>query len=247
MTVADRDAPVRLGSLLELVHCALDQVTTFEAEFRDWTKPVPSLTVLVGRELDVAPAREPKRFRWHGGGPFPRPTQVTRHIWFKSPGSLRVEIRQNGNLVRLGIRDGSRWWRWDKNDGASAGDATGPSAGGGMPSLLDLSLITPARVLGWLRLEPAGAGRRAGRKVIVARGWPRQHAEPPQPIHQELEFDAEHGTMLRSATFVNGQRVQSTEATTIEYARRVDPARFVYSSPSRAPAQVVEDPSAWRG
>ena len=100
-----------------------------------------------------------------------------------------------------------------------------------MPPLLDPPLLTPARVLGWLRLEHHGASMRAGRNVVIARGWPRHRAESAPRMYQELEFDAEHGTMVRSATFVNGCCVQCSEATMIKYACAVDPTHFVYTSP----------------
>lgn len=233
MTLAGPPTPPQLGELLELLDGALDRVTTFEAEFRDWARPEPSLTLLVGSDLGAADRGDTTGLHWRGGGPFPSAQQITRHIWFRSPASLRVEIRRHRRLVRFGIRDDNRWWRWDERNGASEGHMTGPPPVAPLPPLLDPPLLTPARVLARTRLEVHGIGTRAGRKVLLARGRARAPGASAPGICQELEFDAEHGIMLRAATLINEQCVESMEALSIEYSGALEPALFEYAIPGR--------------
>lgn len=221
--------PPRLGTLLELLDGALDQVTTFEGEFRDWARPEPSLTMLVGRGPGAGERGDTANLRWRGGGPFPFAQQLMRHIWFRSPASLRVEMRRNHRLVRFGIRDGTRWWRWDEREGDSEGEVTGPAPVSPLPPLLDPPVLTPARVLARTRLETHGVGVRAGRNVVLAHGRMRGLTAPSPGIRHELEFDAEHGIMLRAATFVNERCVESMEALSIEFDGALEPALFEHA------------------
>jgi bifunctional enzyme CysN/CysC len=63
---------------------------------------------------------------------------------------------------------------------------------------------------------------------------------------QECEFDAEHGTLLRFASFRDGQLVQSSEAVRIDYGCRIDPGRFVYADPRVEPAVPTGNAHAQR-
>lgn len=216
----------RIG-LLELLNTALDDVTTFEADYRDWLLPAPSLSLLATSSGAEAQPDEPVTLRWRGGGPFPKRVESRRRIWYAAPDQLRVEILRDGRVRRVGVRDGPRWWRWDEAAGADAGDASATEGSRPLPPLLDPPLVRPVRLLGWVRLDELGAGRRAGREVLTAVGRPRDRwvAERGHARH-EFEFDAEHGTILRTATYADRRCVQLTEAQAIAYGCSFGPELF---------------------
>jgi len=95
-----------------------------------------------------------------------------------------------------------------------------------MPLLVDPPMLCPARLIASLRLEPAGVGVRAGREVVQARGLLR-HKPPSAPaVMFELEFDAEHGTMLRYAAIEDGVCRLLTQVLEITYDVPIGPEQF---------------------
>lgn len=233
---APADGPVG-GDLLELLHDALGKVTTLKAEYRDWSRPAPSLSLVAEMGGSEGEGLAP-RLRWGGPGPFSRPREARRTIHLNSAGQLRVEVRRNGRLERLGLCDGANWWRWSEERGADSGDAVLADGHWALPPLLDPPLLTPARLPGWLRLSAAGTAHRAGRRVLCARGAPRKVSTVArQSLSYELEFDAEHGMMLRLAAFVDQQCVHLTEAIMVEYGCELDSELFVW--PPKAMAELA--------
>ncbi|MDQ2759020.1 MAG: hypothetical protein M3Y17_00915 [Actinomycetota bacterium] len=229
-----------LAELLELLHDAHGRLSSFEAEYRDWSQPRPSRELVVDRS-EIANGRF--RGRWRGAGPWPTEIVATRRFWLQRPDRLRVEELRNHRLVRLGIRDDAQWWRWDQVEGASSGKAsmTGADAGT-LPPLLSPPLLDPVRLVAGLRFEPAGVGERTGRKVLRARARRRGQPSSCDRVSLELEFDAEHGTVLRRAGFEDGQCVQLTEALAVRYGPEIDPERFAFLSPDGKPAREIEAP-----
>ncbi len=223
-----------LAKLLELLYSAPEQVSSLQVEFREWSHPRPSYELIVS-----ADELHDGRPRWRGAGPWPRETLRIRRIWFVASGRLRVEILRNQTLERLGVRDGSDWWRWDEVDGAIAGE-TGAIEGAPLPPLLDPPVLEPVRLIPALRFEPTGSGVRADRDVLLARAWPREPSRARGGLSYELEFDAEHGTMLRRAVSEDGQVFQVTEALQVRYGGEIDAERFVFVAPDGQPAQSVE-------
>jgi hypothetical protein len=229
-----------LGDLLELIHNAHAHVGTLEAEYREWTKPRPSLDLSVARgelgELKVS---------WREAGPFPRTLATTRRVWVRAPGHVRVEVVYGRQLVRIGVRDGSGWLRWDRTHGAMRGDLSEYEDGQSMvaPPLLFPPLIEPARLLAALSFEPAGKSKRLGRDVLVAHARPRYTSSPAERL--ELEFDAEHGTIVRRTTLEGDEPVSETEAVAVRYGSPIEPNRFELSLPDRQ--LVVQSGSQQRG
>jgi hypothetical protein len=226
-----------LGQLLELLHDAHRRLGTFEGEYRDWTRPRPSLEVIIERsEVDGR-----QRMQWRGAGPFPVATATERRIWLQRPDSLRIEIVSGTKLVRFGVLTQARWWRWDAVHGSDMGTApVDASDGWSVPPLLSPPLLEPVRLLAPLRLQPSGRGTRAGREVVCARGSPRQPARTAQALAFELEFDAQHGTMLRCAALEKDQLVSVSEAVEVRYGSHVDKQRFVFVSPDGKPARPLQ-------
>jgi bifunctional enzyme CysN/CysC len=223
-----------LAQLLELLYRAHERVSCLHAELYDWSHPAPSYELIVdGDGLAGGPAR------WQPPGPWPKESVSSRRLWFVPPERLRVEIMRNHALVRLGVRNGSAWWRWDDAAGAIAGEAA-VEAAPGLPPLLDPPLLSPARLIPALLLEPTGMGVRAGREVLLARACPRvQPRAGGGVLSYELEFDAEHGTILRRAAFKDGRCFAVTEALQIRYGGDIADERFVFAAPDGQPAQRV--------
>jgi hypothetical protein len=206
-----------LGFLLELLHDADPRARTLQAEFRGWSVLSPGPDVVVKRD-----GEGPERLRWRSGAPWPQTVQDRRRLWSDGPDRLRVELWQEAELVRLGVRAGPRWWRWDRDAGESAGSLDDHPW---LPPLLDPPALSPARLIAFLRLEPAGVGERAGRRVLMAHGFPRA-ARSRGDVCFELEIDAEHGTLVRRARLLAGRCVDLSEAKEVRYELPIDRSRF---------------------
>ena len=249
-----RTGSVSLPGLLQLLDSALADVPTLEVELRDWTRPKPTLSARVERNTAEPDSPKVARLSGLGAGPFPRPTETTRKIWMASPDRLRVEVSRNGQVIGRAVRVGTRWWRWDVAGGTEAGEAASEDGVPAPPQALDPPLLTPMRLLGWLRLHDVAAGCRAGRAVLAARGSRRQRwTAGERRLRYELEFDAEHGTMLRLATYQGRQCVQLTEATGVVYGHDLDTELFVIppvglaETPPSVGRRSVNEPLSNRG
>lgn len=219
------------ADLLELLDSAHERVASLEAEFRDWTRPRPTTEVLVD-----ANERLEAKLRWRGAGPWPRHIVRTRRVWAVVPSDLRVEVLADDRLLRFGIRTQGHWWRWDETAGAITGEIEPSGGGPTVPPLLDPALLNPVALLPLLRLEVAGVGVRAGRRVLIARGAPRRRARTHS---YEFEFDSEHGTILRRAMFVAGICSELTEAVRVSYDTEIDAKAFIFQAPDGQPAIPV--------
>jgi hypothetical protein len=226
-----------LGALLELIHDAHSRLTTFEAEYRDWNRPRPSLELRVERS-ELGDARP----RWRGAGPFPAPVAHTRRIWLNASGALRVEVASGHELRKLGVLGVDRWWLWDRDSGAVS-DALmldRPAGGTPAPALLTPPLLSPASLLAALRFDVVGPAVRAGREVIRARAVPRRPQAAARALLYELDFDAEHGTVLHRVALERGHVVSLTEADAVAYKGPIEQGRFVFTSPDGQPVREVQ-------
>jgi hypothetical protein len=217
-----------LGDLLELLHNAHSRVTTFEVEYRDWGRRLPSTELTVVASADGRP-----KLNWRGGGPWSEQVIRTRRIWLERPHRMRVEILENEILVRLGVRDREGWWIWDAQEGTTNGLLMPDEEGFiTLPPTLAPPVLTLHRMLATLRFEPTGVGERAGRPVMRARARPREQLPARSEFALELELDAEHGSLLRRVDFEDGERVWDREAHQVIYDSHIDPECFVFSEPS---------------
>lgn len=226
-----------LGALLELLYRAHEYASSVQAEFRDWDQFHESSTVVVEANKNDTPT-----LRWRGAGPQLATTECTRHIWFASPDRLRVEVRRRDrSLVRLGVRNGSRWWRWDRQAGGASGTMTG--GGGPLPPLLSPLVLRPARLIPTLELDVTGDGVCAGREVVVVHARPSESPAEPHELSFRLQFDAEHGTLLRREILEDGRCLQLTEALRVSYDVEMDPERFVFAPRDQtAPVSAAQPP-----
>lgn len=222
-----------LGALLEVIHDAHNRLSTLVAEYQDWVRPQATLEMTVDRV-----GLEGAHLQWRGGGPFPRAAVSTRRIWSKRPNCLRVEVRRNNTLTLLAVLKEGQWWRWGQNEGAVTAEARSDGrAELALPPLLTPALLEPARLLATFSLKPAGYGWRAGRDVVCADALARDSSSPGVAQKYELEFDIEHGTMLRWAALEEGTLVRVTEAISIAYHVRIAPERFEFVAPDGSPVR----------
>lgn len=215
------------ADLLLLMDQAHEHVDTLEIVYDEWEARRASNQVRFDRS-----ARGTLQARWVGGGPQPHKSATTRRIWFQSPNRLRVEIHGASRLLRLGVRQGPAWSRWDFVEGTSRGAERPDVPGSPIPPFLAPALLTPTRLLSHLRLRPSGEGVRAGRPVRHATGRLRSVDRSVPATTFEFEFDAEHGTVLRRATIEEGEQVELTVATEVAYNRRIEPKHFVFDPPT---------------
>lgn len=229
----------KLAKLLELLDSAPEEVSSFTADLREWSNPRPTHQLVLGR--DDSRSGHP---RWRGPGPWPTQILRTRRIWFVSPALVRVEILRNDVVEWLGVRDETKWWRWDRDNGATSGEIPLVDGVPFPPPMLDPPLLSPVRLISALRLEPVGVGIRADRDVLIARAWPRGTPPSQGPLSYEFEFDAEHGTVLRRAVFEDRRCVQVTEAVEVLYEGRIDREQFVFVAPNGQQVRRIEMPDA---
>ena len=169
------------------------------------------------------------------------PLAVRRRVWFEPPDRVRIEVMHGPTTIRVGVRNGDSWWRWDADDGESAGDL---AQGAPLPALLDLHLLEPARLLSTTWFEVIGTGRRASRDVLQARGTPRRNSDGVER-RLEFEFDLEHGTPLHVSTFESGEQVNLTETISVEYGLSIDPTVFVFDADRASGATPSNRQTVW--
>ncbi len=224
-----------LGDLLELLHDAHARVETFAVDYHDRQYRPSSSDVVVSDAGDG-----PLQLNWRAGGPWAGDLVRTRRIWLQHPDRLRVEILEGEMLIRLAVRAGSRWWRWDELNGATSGSLEPDEHGvARLPPLLAAPLSAVHRLPGTVRLEPTGAGERAGRPVLRADARPRRHPPGRGSLVYELEFDAEHGSLLRYAEIEDGFCVRERVAIEVLYGSGIDPACFVFAEPDKVDGDLA--------
>jgi hypothetical protein len=224
-----------LGELLELLHDAHTDIRTFEIEFSDWVLRRPSNTV----EVSYSETGKP-RLGWLGAGPWATPGLTTRRVWLQMPNLLRVEVLQGNTLVELGVRNGISWWRWAAERGTTRGEAQPDERGiSTIPQLVVAPVVDVRRLIGVMRFEPAGTGERAGRTVVCARGLPRRQPPGRGELSYALEFDAEHGSLLRRAEFEDGECTVDRRAREVLYNSEIKAECFEFAAPDDIGSSVT--------
>lgn len=214
-----------LRDLLALLHDADRLTETFVGEVQDWLSPRKSGVLVAGHD-DRAGHR--RRISPTGAGLFARDEHSLRRVWLKRPDLVRVELLQAGRLMRLGVRNGRTWSRWDHDLGYTSGDGSADSP---VPPLLDPMFLSPARLIGLFRFEAIAEDTRGGVRVVIAHATRRDAPPEGKDISYEFVVDARHGSILRSAAFDAGRCVRSTEVLTAQFDVAVDRDRFVFREP----------------
>ena len=108
-----------------------------------------------------------------------------------------------------------------------------------MPQLLVAPVLDVRSLLQVMRFEPVGTGERAGRKVLLARANPRSVPPNRGALSYELEFDAEHGSLLRRAEFEDGECTLEREAREVLYNSEIKTECFVFEAPDGSGSPVT--------
>jgi hypothetical protein len=229
-----------LAELLELLHGADAPFETLYGRFRTWHHHERAQEAFkayaAGRAISG-------RF---GRGELPVETEDFLTLWRQQPDRARME--RDGSY---GVRAGDRWWLWMEQTGAisNEGDDSAQSHVGQELR----SLLSPAPLLGPLRLEPAGRSERAGREVIVVNGRLRDSGHPAEDsfaLHElglgadryRLEVDAERGMVLASQALFEDAPFSEITALELTLDEPLDPVLFEFSPPEgeevRAPLEI---------
>ncbi len=212
---------LEFSQLLELLYNAHRDVHAMFVETRDWGRQEATDTVTLQPDADGR-----MRLRWMGAGPFDQQVRSGRRVWFVPPDRVRVEVLQGNVIKRTVVRDGEAWWRWDCDDGESAGDLT---QGGAIPPLLDVPLLNPARLLSSMWFEVRSDCTRAGRAAIATTAVPRYESNGNERRF-ECEFDVEHGTLLHMVTHEAGERISATEVLRADYDPEITDKTFTFAT-----------------
>jgi adenylyl-sulfate kinase len=208
------------SELLTLLYEAHRGVRAMTMEIRDWQRRDANYALIVQTGGDAG-----LRLRWLDGGPDAAPLVSERRLWFEAPDRVRVEVTHDGNLIRVAVRDGEAWWRWDPEEGEAVGSIS--ETGGTLPPLLDSLQVDPARLLSSTWLDAIGTRQRASRDVVHVQGVPRfQHL--PTGRRMEFDFDREHGTPLLVAAFDGEEPLSAAEVRHVVYGNEVDSEIFSF-------------------
>jgi hypothetical protein len=214
-----------LGELLTLIHNSDTRWHRFAGEFRDWLRPEPSTVLTVTRKDGPRP-------RWQGAGPFPKAVTIHRRIRAEQPDRIRVEMFHGRQLVRVGVRSGDRWCRWDVAAGLDEGQITEmPDPTTSPPPLLRPPLLSPTVLVPTLRFEPVGVGTVVGRDVVIARATPRVRGLSPDARSYEFSFDSCTGIVLRRTRMAGDTVLELTEALSAAFDGGAPPTTFDTNAP----------------
>ena len=181
------------------------------------------------------------------GGPEPEVYESQVRIWLEKPNRIREEREGTNAWPQLGIRDGRRWWTYDRNWGAMSNDDD-PSVGSGVGESVR-HLFDPAPLLAAVELEPVGRLEFADRPAIRARARPRPRDEHGPDLaagrlghgadEYELVVDGERGVLLRTAALLDGEPFAVLEVVQTAFDERFPPETFVFVPP---PGEEVRSP-----
>jgi hypothetical protein len=221
-----------LGDLLELLHGAEEPFQSLAVTWRVWRHHERSHRAFLawaersGGQVATA----------YGPGQEPDESTETVREW-REGDKVREEDSRDGAYA---VRVGEIWWRWHPLRGAMSNEDDRGTGGVGERHSVWLS---PARLLGVLRLRVVGAGEVARRATIEVEAIPRAvtagdppwfelHELGPGAERYVLQVDAERGLLLAASAFFEGEPFQVKEAVEIVFDEPIDPERFVFVAPS---------------
>lgn len=230
-----------LGDLLELMHTAPERSRSVRLTVREWNH-LARAAAAFERWTRASQGRAQALFGHTGG--HPEESTTTYRLWWEGPGRFREQIGAPDPRHEL-VRDGERWWAASPDWGVVSSE----SEGGGPQQSALAHLVEPGRLLGALRLEPAGSRNVAGRDALTAAGTPRPGDDGAGlVIHRlgagaesiELAIDAERGIALHIAALFDREPFHSFEVTDIAFDETFPAETFVYSG------QAGDVPTPWR-
>jgi len=227
-----------LGDLLELIYGAGERWRTVRLTIREWQHPGRTQRAIerLNQQQGAGGMRQVMVYG-HSGGPEPEEIEHIVRVWLDGD-RAREEREGPYAFPALGVRDGTQWWMYSKEHGASTNEGDpGHQSGIGEQAL---GLLEPAHVLGALRLEPAGEVEAAGRPALLVRGTTRgRDREGAFALFRlgagadeyELVFDRQRGVLLRTTSLLDGLPLSSVEVLEIAFDEEFPPETFRFELP----------------
>lgn len=227
-----------IGDLLELIYGAGDRWRTVRLTLRHWHHPGRAREAVERHHRERATSGA-RLVALYGGAGGPEPDEIEHIVRVWLDGDRAREERDGPYAFpRLGVRDGSQWWLYSREHGASRNEGDpNHTSGIGEQALM---LLRPAHVLAGLRLERAGEVEVAGRPALLVHGTPRsREREAAFALFQlgfgadayELAFDRERGVMLRTTSLLDGLPLTATEVLEIAFDEEFPPETFRFELP----------------
>lgn len=235
----DYDRPVSdLGDLLELIYGASDRWRTVRLTLREWHHSGRTREAIerLSREQATGGSRQVMLYG-ATGQPEPEEIEHVLRVWLDGD-RAREEREGPFAFPSLGVRDGTRWWLYSKEHGASTNEGD-PNHTSGIGEQA-LGLLEPQHVLGALRLEPVGEAQAAGRSALLVRGTPRSREREGGfalfrlgfgADEYELVFDRERGVLLRTTSLLDGLPLSTVEVLEIAFDEEFPPDTFRFELP----------------
>jgi hypothetical protein len=109
-------------------------------------------------------------------------------------------------------------------------------------------IYDPSNALLMVSLEPLGRATHAGREAIRVKAWPKDDIDPNHPLSEllwawadeyELLVDAERGSMLRVAAWIDGRQLMIREVTQVVFDETIPDDIFEFTPPPGVKIQYV--------
>jgi hypothetical protein len=233
-----------LGELLRLLHDAADPFRTVEATYRTWRhqgrQREASLAYAEEQERRGASIMTSRPVGMGSGDPGPSETEETLRIWRDGP-RIREEHhggRQDGNY---GVTDGTLFWSWSEDMGASSNQED-PRLGNVIGQQLEF-MLNPNCLLGLLRFRVTGHSEVAGRPTVTAYATarptdPRRGTFPTElhglgagAHHYEFEVDQQRGVLLGVTAIRDGQPFRRITTLAIRFDEPIPTETFQFALP----------------
>jgi outer membrane lipoprotein-sorting protein len=244
----------QLGDLLEVVHSSRRSFKTFRGHYRLWRdERLAQEAFLAAAEAAKARGGSSVTIISTGPGEEPAPTitEAEWRIWLERPDRVREEFDGQGFGCPLAVRVGSRWWAYDRWNGAITNEGE-EGVGSGVGDTFG-AWLEPASILGLLELEPLGDGKVAARQAITARAtrptagmsdeddleW-SLHRLGVSAEEYELAIDSERGVILRLEARHGGEPYFVGEAESVAFDEPIAAETFVFTPPEGEEVRPLE-------
>jgi len=223
-----------LGDLLELLHGADEPFESVTVTWRMWRHHERAHRAFVAH-AERQGGRTGTLYAY-GSGEAPEESTETIRMWREG-----CRVREEHGDGRFAVAVGSTWWMWDERSGALSNEDE-PEVGSGVGQQLAV-LLSPARLLGAIRLRVTGHGEVVGRPTIEAEAILRPELRNvPSGFEMHdlglgaerfvFQVDRERGVLLASTAMLGSEPFIVIEALGIAFDQPIDPERFVFVPPA---------------
>jgi len=240
-----------LGDLLELIFTARKSFRTFQATVRNW------------RDEEAQAEARRRHHSARGAGsvvslgprsPAAPETERFSRIWVQPPSRSRYESYHRDGEPRLTkIVNGDRFWTNNLDRPLVVTNVQADQTVVASPQYTRYyqdgkDIYDPSNALLMVSLEPLGRATHAGREAIRVKAWPKDDIDPNHPLSEllwawadeyELLVDAERGSMLRVAAWIDGRQLMIREVTQVVFDETIPDDIFEFTPPPGVKIQYV--------